>query len=439
MWKVLTIAYDFPPRRTSGVYRTTNLVKYLGGLGWKPTILTVKERSGDLEDPSLLRDLPSEIRVERVRDLNISGWEERAEVAIHTAGGLKSDYREAQQPFWDRWIRAGGHFLRSALYFPDKTVGWLPLALARAMELHMQHRFDIVYTTHPPRSAPVVGMLLRNLLGIPWVAEFRDPWYLHPRPFRRGSDRMLLHQMLKTADMVITTSKGLATDFQLSYGLPQEKLAVINNGYEEEDFFATDGRRSEVLAPGRFHFSHFGTVYAGFTGRFFDALRELFQESPELRSRIRINIIGFPDEDVRREASSSDLGEVIELHGFVDHATAITAMRSSDCLLIFLGNRRVARLAVAGKIYEYLRAGRPILAVTYEGDLAQLIREGQAGWVVNPEDTHAIKQALREALCHDPGSGGSSPICPDFVEQFRYDRLAERLAGVFDSVLNHDS
>jgi glycosyltransferase involved in cell wall biosynthesis len=130
---------------------------------------------------------------------------------------------------------------------------------------------------------------------------------------------------------------------------------------------------------------------------------------------------------------------VIRLHRFVDHLTAITAMRASDCLLIFLGNREVARLAVAGKTYEYLRSGRPIIAITYDGDTVELIRESHAGWVVNPDDVRAIKAALREAVCKGPKGRNPSPIRREFVEQFRYDRLAEKLAGVFDTVIRHDS
>jgi glycosyltransferase involved in cell wall biosynthesis len=280
-------------------------------------------------------------------------------------------------------------------------------------------------------------MLMKSLLGIPWVAEFRDPWYPPSRPWRRGFERVLLRQMLNSADVVVTVTQGLAAEFHRSFGLPAKKLAVINNGYEEQDFLAADGRRSDLLAPGYFHFSHFGTVYPGCSGRFFDALRELFQESPELRDRVRVNIVGFPDDTVRREASSDEFQQAVQLHGFVDHATAVAAMRSSDCLLILLANREVARLAVAGKTYEYLRTGRPILAVTYGGDTVELIRESQAGWVAHPEDVQAIKRALREAVGGAPMSANPSPIRPEFVEQFRYDRLAEKLARVFDSVSSH--
>ena len=437
--QALVIAYDFPPRRTSGVYRTTNLTRNLIQFGWLPTVLTVRGRPDDLEDRTLLQDFPSGVLVERARDLKISGWENKAAVGIRAAGGLQSHYKDIRQPVWDRWVRAAGHFVRSTFYFPDDTVGWVPQALAKAIELHRQHRFDLIYTTSPPRSAPVIGLLLKFLLGVPWIAEFRDPWYPPERPWRRRFERLLLTRILRKADKVVTVCKGLAREFEQSYGTPREKLAVVNNGFEERDFCGGDGKPSDLLAPGYFHFCHFGTVYPGFSGRFFDGLKELLQESPDLKDRVRVNVIGFPDEAVRQYAAQSDLEQVVQLHGFVDHPRALAAMKSADCLLLFLGNREVARLAIAGKTYEYLRAGTPILAVTYDGDTTELVNQGRAGWVVNPEDTATIKEVLRTILQSGRRGNLPRPANPEFVQQFRYDRLAGKLARVFDSVLDHDS
>jgi hypothetical protein len=89
MKRVLTVAYDFPPRRTSGVYRTTNLTKHLSRLGWQPVVLTLAQRESDVEDATLLAGFPQEIPIERTKDLNISGWEDRAAAGIRATGGLK--------------------------------------------------------------------------------------------------------------------------------------------------------------------------------------------------------------------------------------------------------------------------------------------------------------------------------------------------------------
>ena len=449
--RVLVIAYDFPPRRTSGVYRATHLTKYLNELGWRPTVLTVAARPGDLEDRTLLCDFPAQIPVERAGDLNISGWENKAAVGIRAAGGLQSHYQDAHQPVWDRWVRAAGHFVRSTFYFPDDTVGWVPQALAKAIELHLRHRFDLIYTTSPPRSAPVVGLLLKTVLGIPWVAEFRDPWYPPSRPWRRRFERRLLLRILKKADRVVVISKGHAEKLETEFGVPAGKAVVVSNGFEESDFASArasrvqDGNlpaqagKCDFLSPAHFHLSHFGTVYPGFSGRFFDALREVLEECPDWKNQIRVNVIGFPDDTVRQVVADGGLGGTVRIFDFVKHDVAIEAMRSSDVLLVFLGGREIARLSGVGKIYDYLRVGRPVLAVAYEGGTAELVREGQAGWVVNPDDTAAIKAVLRTIVQNGRSGNLPRPANPEFVAQFRYDRLAGKMAEVLNSVVSDGS
>lgn len=431
----LVVAYDFPPRRTSGVYRTTRLAKYLLLLGWRPTVLTVERRAGDLEDGSLLEGFPPQIVIERTRDLNVSGWEERVADGIRATGGLKSSAQDSRLPLRDRWVRSTGDLIRSCFYFPDATVGWVPGAVERAIGLHLQRRFDLVYTTSPPRSAPVVGLLLKMVLGLPWVAEFRDPWYPPPRPLRRWSERRLLGIIMRWADRIVVISEGHAKYLAEEYAVPEKKIAVISNGFEESDFQSQDAMKCDFLSEGCFHLSHFGTVYPRFSGCFFDALVEVVRECPELASRLRVNVIGFPDDTVRQYAERSELRNVLRIYKFVPHGVAIDAMRRSDVLLVFLGSRDVARLSGLGKIYDYLRVGRPVLAVAHEGGTAGLVRESRVGWVVDPEDPDAIKETLTTIIRRSRNGDLPGPPPQDFVAQFRFDHLAKKLAEVFESVL----
>jgi glycosyltransferase involved in cell wall biosynthesis len=228
-----------------------------------------------------------------------------------------------------------------------------------------------------------------------------------------------------------------ADEIKRSFPVADGKVTVIDNGFDEDDFTSNQASGSFPLPSGFFHLSHFGTIYSGFSGSFFPALAQLLRDRPDWRERLRVNIFGFPDETVRRYSESSELNGVIHLHGFLKHSAALEAMRASDCLLLFLANPEMARLAVSGKTYEYLRAGRPILAVAYEGGVKRLIEEGQAGWVVHPEDTQTMKQVLQILLGEGQEKQNYQPIRPDFVAQFRYDRLAGSLASVLDKVVSH--
>jgi len=437
MKKVLVISFDFPPLRTSAVYRMTGLTKYLVRFGWQPTVLAADVKEGD-RDPTLLERIPSQVRIVRARYWPIARWEKPAATAIRRLGALRSLQTGGHQTRLDRYLRSLGDMVRSCLYFPDSTVGWVPFGLAKAIQLHREQPFDAVYSTNPPRAAPVIGLLLKVLFRVPWVLEFMDAWYPPNRLLRRKFECWLQLLMLREADAVVVMTNGHKQEFRCTYRVSGDKLAVVRNGFDEDDFNSGYATKRNFFAPGYVHLTHFGTIYQNFHGIFFPALAEFVQECTEARRRLRVNIIGYPDENVRQYACNGPLKDVIQIHGLMQHKDALQAMQSSHCLLLFWGNQYISRLSVASKIYEYLRAGRPILAVTYDGEVKELVEEGKAGWVVQPTDSGAIKHALRTILNESRNEIPSQPVRPEFVAQFRYDRLAANLAKVLDGVVRDD-
>ncbi len=438
MKRILTIAFDFPPRRTSGVFRIVQMTKRLPSLGWLPTVLTVGEQQGDVVDASLLSDIPPEVSVQRTNYYHVAGWENRVAENVKAAGGLRSEPKQRAERPIDRWLRWLADTFRNIAYFPDDTVGWVPPGLATAIELHMQRPFDLVYTTSPPRAGLVIGLMMKKLFGVPWVAEFRDPWYSARRPLRQSAERWLQSRVLHKADAVVVVTEGNARDFTSKFGLPSDKVTVVRNGFDKRDFTVRSDQRNSLFVPGFIHLSHFGTIYQGLSGKFFQAIKELAEESPESARLLRINIIGFPDEVASQYAAERELQDIIKLYGFMKHEEAVEAMRWSDYLLLFLAHHDFSRLAVPGKLYEYLPSGRPILAVTYEGETKQIIEKYKAGLVVDPDDTQDIKKALRQLIANN-GTGPNllRPSEAELAEEFSYDRLAERLTKVFDSVSSH--
>jgi perosamine synthetase len=432
--RLLLVAFDFPPRRTSGIYRPTGLAKYLIRLGWKATVLTVQADGKDLQDPALLARIPPQTEVVRTRFLNFMAWEDSTAGAVRNLGGLSSDSNSSRSSIVDRCLRRLAEFVRSCLYFPDDTAGWVPFGLWKAIELHRRERFAVVYTTSPPRSSLVIGLFLRILLRVPWVAEFRDPWYPPERKMRGWAERRLLSLIGRVADAVVVVTSGHADDFR-SLGIPAQKIKVVPNGFDEEDFHLDRSPAGNgLLKPGYLNLTHLGTIYPNCSGKFFEALKELIHESPGLCEKLRVNIIGYPDEAVRRYAEDDALRPFLNMRGFIGHSHSIDVMRSSECLLLFWANQDFAQLAIAGKTYEYLRSGRPILAITYNGPMKALIQQGSAGWVIHPDDKHAMKQALQTILTAGPGLGGKQSARAEYAAQFRYDRLAARMATVFDGI-----
>jgi glycosyltransferase involved in cell wall biosynthesis len=284
-------------------------------------------------------------------------------------------------------------------------------------------------------------LLLKLLFRIPWVAEFRDPWYPPERTLRAWMERRLLRSIGRNADAIVVVTSGHAEALQSSgLGVPAEKIIVIPNGFDEEDFAAEPVEpRSALLPPGYFHLTHLGTVYPNCSGKFFEALKELAAECPGLREKARVNVIGYPDHAVQRYAAEEPLRSFVTLRGFISHNQSLDVIRASNCLLLFWANRDYAREAVAGKTYEYLRTGRPIFAITYDGPMKALIEGARAGWVAHPDDVAGMKRILRQILSTGGNGQAPDPTRAEFVAQFRYERLASKVVTVFERVADHGS
>jgi glycosyltransferase involved in cell wall biosynthesis len=437
----MVISFDFPPRRTSATYRLGNLTRYLLSPRWQPTVLTIKIRPEDLAEPEQFQKISRDIRIERTAYWRVSKWEAVAHKTVKSAGAFKSPAMEVPPTLFDRALRRLAAFVRSCLYFPDYSVGWVPFGVGRGLRLIRKQRFDVIFTSEPPRAASVVGLFLKLLTGIPWVFEVMDPWYPPDRPWRRRFEHWLFGLMLRRADAVVVMTEGHKQDLHERFVIPESKLHVIPNGFDEEDFHpdhaAMVGTPTEMCSPGYIHFSHFGTVYPRNAGRFFPALAELLAETPELRQRVRIHMVGFPDQSIRRFVQESGLGDVVEFREFItSHAQVLREMYATHCLLLFWGDREFSRLAAAGKTYVYLRTGRPILAVTGPGTIEERVQAAGAGWVVSPDDPSQIKAKLREVIGklerNEPMPGAKSQD----LDRFRWDRLAAQLAEVLDGVVD---
>ncbi len=441
--RVLIVSFDYPPLRTSAVHRMTAMTRFVAEHGWEPTVLTVDEDRGHFE-PALMQKLPPEARIVRTPYLRIAGWEDSTAAAIKKAGMLQPSSNGRSPRRIDRWLRHAAAILRSTLYFPDETAGWVPFALAEALRLHMERPFDVVYTTTPPRAAPLVGLLMKNLCRVPWVSEFMDPWYPQVGPWypahtrlRLWADARLHSHLMHSADKVVVMMQGHADELMQQEGLPAEKFAVVRNGFWEEDFAALEDTPTDALPPGYIHLSHFGTVYRGNEGEFFEALADLVRECPDLKSRLRLNIVGYPHEGIIRSIRGSVLNDIAEIRGFVeDRSQILRMMRSSDFLMVFWGRPEHSRQAIAGKTYDYLRVGRPILAVTRPGGVQQLVEGAEAGWVLPPDEPARIKEMLRTILSkYQKSNVPPRPRRPEFVAQFRWDCQGAKLARIFDETV----
>ncbi len=376
-----------------------------------PEILTVQSSSYGLYDETISSELSTHI-------------------AIHTPPSVEI-------PVWLPWRLR--NFMARWLLIVDGQLGWYPLATRMGNKLLHQSKLEAIYSTSPPYTDHLIGYSLKKSSGLPWVADFRDPWVGNfarrpPTRFHKYVNNKLEALVIHHADRVIVVSGEMRDDLLKRYrDIPPEKLTVITNGYDSSDF--------ERLMPKGFSQEWMTIVY---TGSFYS--RELtprsFLEGLELaiasgripRSRIQVYLVGNIGRVALDIVSTSKLKDIIHITGYLPHQESIAHLISADILLLVIGASPGSEFVVTGKIFEYLAAGKPVLALVPHGAAANLIRETRSGVVVHPGDVQQISNTLVEM--YTLWEQGHLTIHPDqsLIANFDRRNLTADLVGVLEDI-----
>lgn len=322
----------------------------------------------------------------------------------------------------------------AAALLPDEMVTWVPHAVAAAKAQFGSRPPDAVLSMAPRFSAHLAGERLGRLWDVPWVAEFQDPFVGNifltwPTPVHKVAAAILERRWAQRAASIITTTHLLRDALAARHGLPPEKLHVISNGYDpvEPDPVALD--------QGHFHIVHCGQFYGGrMPDHFLEAIAALARRRPDLADRIRVHFVGPPNARVERLSRRLGLTRIVSSEGIVPYARSLGWMRAADLLLLVKHVSPAAAAQVPTKLYDYLSAGKPILALAHEGEMAQVLRRARAGIVVSPTDARAISQAV-ESLAD---GRALADFAPDhaFIQQFAMPALMQRMAEVLDQAVS---
>jgi glycosyltransferase involved in cell wall biosynthesis len=409
---LLVLAYYFPPCGGAGVQRTLKYVKYLPQFGWQPQVVTAQPRAFAVSDSTLIQDLPTGLSVYTtpIRMLpKALPWRVRSWLA--------------------RWVLVS-----------DQQAGWAPFAQRQAEALIQRRQVQAIYTTSAPYTAHLVGLRLKQRFGLPWVADFRDPWVGNmtlnpPTAWHRMRIQRWERQVVAMADRVTVVSEPMAQAFRAAYpeSNPQHFL-TLPNGYDPEDFAQVE--------PLRRHPDRLGIVYTGSfygdrqTPRYFlQGLRQACEAVPDLRQAIRVTLVGNVGQTTMPMVESLGLMDMVHATGYCSHRESIAYLLGADALLLIIGPGPGSEVVFTGKIFEYLAASKPILALVPAGAAADLVRSSRAGVVVDPADPAAIAQQL-VAMFHQWQRGDL--ICtgdPAVIARFDRRRLTEALAQALDAMI----
>lgn len=416
MRSLLFLAYDFPPIASPAAQRARELARRLPAHGWRPLVLTPRNGDSWARDPSTVHGLAG-VGIHRTGSIEPGRVARRAGVPVGTTGGRRMSVASR---------------LREWLLVPDDHAGWIPFAVAAALR-HLRG-VDAILTTSPPASAHLAGMAAALAARRPWVADFQDPWSLGTFHTWRGRwrpwvDGRLERAVLRRADHVTAPTDWLAGELALRGA--GDRVAVVPNGYDPDEY------PSEVPSGDVFTVVHAGSFYGPRSPEpLLRAVEGALRSERGMRARLRVRLVGSEDDGnaARLDELTRRLGleGVLERTGQVPRHRALAAMRGADVLALVTDAGEGGRGLVPLKLYEYLGAGRPVLALAPPGGEAGRLARAAGAVVVDPSDTEGAAAALRRAYrMWILGDGGVRPD-RSVVELHRWDLLAGRLARVLD-------
>lgn len=446
MRRILIVAHDFPPRRTSAVYRPLGWARYLPDYGWEPIVLTVEDRGGTDRDPALLDRLEGRVLIERTRAFELLRFENRLHRNLYAQQPPRSSPapvsavrppsgRRGLAGAVKRVLSKGRRVVHEYLYVPDPNIGWLPFALARGKNLVRQHGIDAVLAVSAPHSSQLVGALIARTAGRPFIADFTDPWTQnftmeHHSAWRRRIMRRLERWVFHQARQVVHVSERQRTSVIAEFpDVPPDRHCVIPNGFDEEDF---SGLSPVTLEPSRgFNLLSVGTIYGDSTvDTAIDALRELSGNG--LEGSVALSIVGYMPADIRRALAEPSLAGIVSDHGFQPHESALGHMIGADALLLTIPRGGAFGSNVPGRLYEMVRSGRPIIFVGAHAEIEQVLRDTGAGVCVADGDVAGFRREL-ERLVLQRKSGVPLQGAPLHVAHaYSWKEQAHRLADVLD-------
>jgi glycosyltransferase involved in cell wall biosynthesis len=413
--RVLLVTMYFPPAGGGGVQRPLKLAQYLPALGVETHVLAPDDPKWVHRDAELR--IPTQAWVHRVRYVGPKA--RRPAEELHATEGLERALVHAR-------------IASRRLLVPDASVTWNLTAIPAAIRIARRESIDAVITTSPPGSVHFVGAAVKRATGARWLADLRDP--LIANPHRRADTAAtrakqaaatgLAKLVARNADAISCVSDAIADEVR---GLgPRGIVRTIANGCDFDDFAGLRYRRAQ-----RFRITHTGSFFGMRDPRPF--LEALHDSQLDIVARF----VGDFRASDREWAAALGLGDRLELVSYAPHSESLRLQRNSEALLLLVpdaGGR--GRGVLSGKVFEYLAAARPILAVVPpDGAAATLIRETGAGVVVAPDDVAGIRVALESLHARYLDGGLPAVVLPEEVRrslsrQARAEETAELLRAI---------
>lgn len=388
MKKVLIITYYWPPAGGPGVQRWLKFVKYLPEFDVEPVVYIPENPHYPIQDASLMEEVPEGISIYKQKvfePYRLAGLLSPKKTKRISSGIIKTKDPSVLEKAM-LWIR--GNF-----FIPDARKYWVTPSVKFLSDLIVKEQIETIITTGPPHSVHLIGQQLKEKHALKWVTDFRDPWTsigyhkkLRLSAASQKKHKQMEHLILNTADQLIVTSEMTKKEFG---EITNKPITVITNGYDN-DF------KGKVVLDKSFTIAHVGSLLSGRNpNNLWKALSQLASENEMFRAELQLEFLGVVSEDVLNSLSRYELVPYIKLKGYVSHVQAVRRQRGAQVLLLVEIDSEETEGIVPGKIFEYMAAKRPILALGPKNwEVRNMIRETQTGEVFDYEATTQLKNVL---------------------------------------------
>lgn len=437
MKRILIIAYIFPPSGGAGVQRTTKFVNYLPDYNWLPIVLTVTPSNYGVTDISHMQGLSNKVEIIRSFFFDPIARYSSSVSPIYDVGNFsESSFLKRLENHIKLLLRSiavkGWVFIEKYFLIPDQAVLWIPFALVAGMLAAWRSNYDIIYATGEPYSSFITARILSKLTGVPYVIDMRDPWTLstyrkEQRPgWRESIERWMEKQVLAACSACIFANPSMDLYANL-FSKWSNKFHYLPNGFDSLDFEGVNPKRFD-----KFTIIHTGTFLPGYrtADTFLLGLRSLLNIQPELAEQMQVILVGKIGEE-RHLIAELNLQGVVFQTGYVPHRESMSYLLGADALLLVGGEHSWEE---TGKIYEYMAAGKPIIALSNPtGAAAQLLNKYSNAMIVDRECVESTKQSLVNLVLK--ANKSEMNLNDAWIAQYDRKRLTKNLANILNDCI----
>lgn len=436
MKKVLVLTYYWPPSGGAGVQRWLKFVKYMREFGWEPIVYTAQNGEMPVVDESLLNEIPKGIEV-----IKKPIWEPYS-IYKKFIGRKKDDKINAS--FLNENKKAGftekiSVWIRGNFFIPDARKFWIKPSIRFLSNYVIKNNINVVISSGPPHSMHMIALGLKSKYPkIKWLADFRDPWTnidfydkLMLSSLADTKHKRLEKNVLQEADIVVSVGNSMSEEFKeivKQDGFNRlEKFKVITNGFDTDDLNSNNS-----IKDIKFSLAHIGTLVKDRNPLIlWKVLSQLVKTNSKFAQELEIKLVGKVDYFVMEQINFYGLKPYLTKIDYLPHNLVIEEQKKSHVLLLLVNNTKNAKGILTGKIFEYLAANVPILAIgPTDGDLSIILKNTATGLISDFNDENLLKQHILKLF-------DGYTIEPNKEEIKKYSRknLTKELCHLLDSLV----